>query len=338
MDHFRYRQCHAVEQDAEKNRIDSFFMVISERREVQEQALQPAHVLRFVDVAVADVLDARVRHRVDGTVLLPLMVRGFTTPEKRINSVPRLMAICFSPTTPRLPLGSSSFTVTVMVPVKVLRAAAPPAKSFYLRLRNPLCHPQPAVEFRGHRDQPHPSRSITVGTGGRAFAGAYVLLQQDGQRVAHVTRAAVFEHGLIAVVHGLPGRNSEPPVAAGAIGNGVAVVGPSTRGFCMMCAQPLSSSVLASSAAAGMCIDNIFISVSINVWPRERPERGLKLGKTLQHLVRSRDRFTVDFVGALHLNHGHQLFRHVHVRNFHVALLQRARALHAGVQLVRRAG
>lgn len=30
-----------------------------------------------------------------------------------------------------------------------------------------------------------------------------------------------------------------------------------------MCAQPPSSSVLASSAAAGMCIESIFMSVSI---------------------------------------------------------------------------
>ena len=35
-------------------------MVISERRKVQEQTLQPAHVLRFVDVAVADIFDPRV--------------------------------------------------------------------------------------------------------------------------------------------------------------------------------------------------------------------------------------------------------------------------------------
>ncbi len=63
-------------------------MVLSEWRKVQEQALQPAHVLRFVDVAVTDILDPRVRHLVEGTVFPPLINRGFTTPEKRINSVP----------------------------------------------------------------------------------------------------------------------------------------------------------------------------------------------------------------------------------------------------------
>jgi hypothetical protein len=63
---------------------------------------------------------------VDGTALSPVIVRGLTTPEKRMNSAPWLMAICFSPDTTRLLLGSTSITVTVMVPLKVLAALAPP--------------------------------------------------------------------------------------------------------------------------------------------------------------------------------------------------------------------
>ncbi|CAJ0994265.1 hypothetical protein SODG_006791 [Sodalis praecaptivus] len=66
---------------------------------------------------------------VDTTALSPLMVRGLTTPEKRMYSVPWLMAICFSPTTFRLPLARTSATVTVMVPVKVFFAEAPPLPS-----------------------------------------------------------------------------------------------------------------------------------------------------------------------------------------------------------------
>ncbi|MDT4818877.1 hypothetical protein FQZ97_519810 [compost metagenome] len=63
---------------------------------------------------------------VEGTVLLPDTVRGFTTPEKRMYSVPWLMPICFSPLTSRLPLAMTSVTVTVITPLKVLLALAPP--------------------------------------------------------------------------------------------------------------------------------------------------------------------------------------------------------------------
>src|SRR5580704_8269919 len=54
------------------------------------------------------------------------MVVGFTTPEKRTNSLPWLMSICFSPLTTRLPLGSTLVTVTVITPLNVLDAFAPP--------------------------------------------------------------------------------------------------------------------------------------------------------------------------------------------------------------------
>ena len=43
-------------------------------------------------------------------------------PEKRMNSTPLFMAICFSPTTIRLPFGSTSDTVTPIVPVKAFDA------------------------------------------------------------------------------------------------------------------------------------------------------------------------------------------------------------------------
>ncbi|UWN48892.1 hypothetical protein ASALC70_01082 [Alcanivorax sp. ALC70] len=63
---------------------------------------------------------------VEVTRLPTLISRGSTTPEKRMNSVPWLIRICFSPRTRRLPLPRISSTVTVMVPVKVLRAWEPP--------------------------------------------------------------------------------------------------------------------------------------------------------------------------------------------------------------------
>ncbi|MCY1360497.1 hypothetical protein D9M69_471270 [compost metagenome] len=63
---------------------------------------------------------------VDSTALSPVTVRGLTTPEKRMNSAPWLIAICFSPETTRLPFCRTSSTVTVMVPLKVLAALAPP--------------------------------------------------------------------------------------------------------------------------------------------------------------------------------------------------------------------
>jgi len=43
-------------------------------------------------------------------------------PEKRMNSVPLFMAICFSPATIRFPFGNTSITVTPIVPEKVLLA------------------------------------------------------------------------------------------------------------------------------------------------------------------------------------------------------------------------
>ncbi len=58
-------------------------------------------------IAVADVLDARPP-RVDGTVLLPLMVREFTLPEKRINSVPAVDGNLLLAHHAEVPLGSSS--------------------------------------------------------------------------------------------------------------------------------------------------------------------------------------------------------------------------------------
>jgi hypothetical protein len=51
------------------------------------------------------------------------MVSGLIMPEKRMYSVPLFMPICFSPATIRLPLLSTSTTVTPMVPVKALLAA-----------------------------------------------------------------------------------------------------------------------------------------------------------------------------------------------------------------------
>src|SRR5690606_9882888 len=63
---------------------------------------------------------------VDETELAPVIERGSTTPAKRTYSLPRLMAICFSPATCRLPLGSTPITVVVMVPVKVLLARESP--------------------------------------------------------------------------------------------------------------------------------------------------------------------------------------------------------------------
>ncbi len=91
---------------------------------------------------------------VDGTVLVVEMFTGFTTPEKRMNSSPWLMASCFSPDTSRLPLGNTSITVTVMVPVKSLLAAASPL-------------PEKSVDESTDRLKPWkllPGRPLMVGT------------------------------------------------------------------------------------------------------------------------------------------------------------------------------
>ncbi len=49
---------------------------------------------------------------------------GLTTPEKRMYSTSLLVPSCFSPATVRLPLASTSITVTVMVPVNTLLLAS----------------------------------------------------------------------------------------------------------------------------------------------------------------------------------------------------------------------
>ena len=98
-------------------------------------------------------------------MLAPLMVRGFTTPEKRINSVPWFMAICFSPTTCKLPFGRSLFTVTVMVPVKVLRAAAPPLPEKSLlpsALKSALPLPSQLFELPGMASNPIPADPLRL--------------------------------------------------------------------------------------------------------------------------------------------------------------------------------
>ncbi len=59
----------------------------------------------------------------------------------------------------------------------------------------------------------------------------------------------------------------------------------------------------------------------------------------LQHLIGRRYCFTVNFIGALNLNHVHQYFRHVAVRRFDIPLIQQPRLpLSPGVTFVRRAG
>jgi len=52
--------------------------------------------------------------------------RGSTVPENFITSTVWFRPICFSPLTTRWPLGSTSMTVVVMVPVKVLAASTSP--------------------------------------------------------------------------------------------------------------------------------------------------------------------------------------------------------------------
>ena len=54
------------------------------------------------------------------------MVRGSTVPVKRSTSTFWFTPICFSPTTIKCPLGNTSETVAVMVPVKVLALVVPP--------------------------------------------------------------------------------------------------------------------------------------------------------------------------------------------------------------------
>ena len=88
-------------------------------------------------------------------------VAGLTTPEKRSVSTFRLMPICFSPVTTRLPFGSTSITVVVIVPLNALSAFVPPlpSKSLFelppipsfgrieaVGFRNGICATEPSTE------------------------------------------------------------------------------------------------------------------------------------------------------------------------------------------------
>src|SRR5450830_650422 len=71
---------------------------------------------------------------VDETVLPVAILSGLTVPEKRTYSTPLSSATCFSPLTKRLPFGSTSITVTPMVPVKLLLDEIAPFSSYLLVL------------------------------------------------------------------------------------------------------------------------------------------------------------------------------------------------------------
>src|SRR5690606_29856462 len=92
---------------------------------------------------------------VEDTVLEPEIERGSTTPEKRICSLPRLMAICFSPAICKLPLGSTPITVVVRVPLNILSARLEPVPSAALPppISKPCCGPRPGGKNDGTRSE-----------------------------------------------------------------------------------------------------------------------------------------------------------------------------------------
>src|SRR5690606_6536794 len=105
---------------------------------------------------------------VDDTVPAPLIERGSMTPEKRMYSLPRLMAICFSPATCRLPLGSTPTTVGGIVPVDVLLALLLPWPRAWLAPdTSVLWRPSQLGASAGNRSSPSetlPWRSVLVAT------------------------------------------------------------------------------------------------------------------------------------------------------------------------------
>jgi hypothetical protein len=106
--------------------IRGHFPFSSEWQEGKEEARQPAHDLRFADGTAFLVLDTRVRDLRRRDRVARVDEIGIDDTRKRMYSCPWPIATCFSPETSRLPLGSTSITVTVIVPVNTLLAAASP--------------------------------------------------------------------------------------------------------------------------------------------------------------------------------------------------------------------
>jgi hypothetical protein len=116
-------------------------------------------------------------------------------PEKRSTSTFWFTPICLSPASTRWPLGSTSITVVVMAPEKVLALSVPPLPEKVLADVAPSL--ASVVSDAGQkREGGDPGFIDAVRCGGRRLlAGGDVLHDLDRQDVARTSARAVFEAG-----------------------------------------------------------------------------------------------------------------------------------------------
>src|SRR5450755_1285939 len=250
---------------------------------------------------------------IDETTLPASIVVGLTTPDRRTNSEPVLMPICFSPLTTRLPLGRTSMTVTVILPVKTLLAPESPAplklSSESALIAPPLTMLLPPYCRSARLNAVPPLRSALVLAVLLALSFSLMLMV----RVSPTARARRSSNkGWNATA-----RNIAPLAVTGAGGvGGRAVMGCATSTVRSMLVHPQSAS-RAMQARAETPFATSYVRFVVTA-------RRSRLAELLQHLVRRRHHLRVDFVGSLRLDHVDHFLDDVDVRRLGESLADQA--------------
>jgi hypothetical protein len=123
--------------------------------------------------------------------MLPGCTRGSTVPEKRSTSTFWFTPICLSPASTRWPLGSTSITVAVIEPEKVLALSVPPLPEVVVLADSRPAWPGRSASWAEREGGDRRLRHIErCGCGGRRLlAGGDVLHDLDRQDVARTKRA-----------------------------------------------------------------------------------------------------------------------------------------------------
>ena len=265
------------------------FFAPLDRQNVQEEARQPAHRSRLGAACAAAVLDAHV-----GDLRVATRCRagwrGVDLAREAQHVDVGLTPICFSPAISRWPLGSTSVTVAVMVPVKSLCSRCCPCRKGSL-VPAALGARQPAVRrTRGSGDAGASiSPLLAPMLSGALLAGARpsticTVSVSPTRRARRSSNSGRYWRGLEDRADG--GHHRRPPV--GATGSGSVGRQPATR--------PTRQAPGARQPPA----------------ERERGRIGgqarearpcIRVAQALQHLVGGLDRLGVQLVGALRLDH-----------------------------------
>lgn len=154
------------------------------------------------------------------------------------------MAICFSPTTCRLPLTSTVNRHRQRAAKGI--AGIGPALSVERVTTGGFdigtsVTKQP-LQIARHSIKAKISFTVTAGIRRGAFAGADVLLQHDGQRIANIAWSTIFKQRLIAIVNRLSRLENRTVGDGRRTGNRLCTGRPCTSGVEGIRAQPVSES------------------------------------------------------------------------------------------------